>query len=158
MGNYSLTFSVDVHSACDMSNDLQNLKEQRKTLDARLLAAYRKLVPAPAPPPDPLRQATLLTDQYLINERELAGRLSVSLSTVQHWRSGNEGPPYYRFGTAQRSPIRYLWPEVLVWLRETFWVRPAKPVLPHQTYFKAGKSIAWEYAKPSEALDAADDS
>lgn len=95
----------------------------------------------------------LVSDEALIKEDELADRLKVSLSLVQHWRSRGEGPPYYRFGGAQKSPVRYLWPEVLIWLRETFWVQPAKPMLPHQVFYKSGSMVRWTYAKPSEPED-----
>lgn len=146
MANFGLNFSVDLASAAKMGSAI----DDDKTRKARLAAAYRRLIPSDPRSPDPMAQAMLLSDEFLINEQELADRLKVSLSLVQHWRSHDEGPPFYRFGTAQRSPVRYLWPEILVWLRETFWVQPAAPMLPHQMFYKAGHAVLWTYAKPSE--------
>lgn len=154
MANIGLRFSVDVASIAKISQMPEHLDS---SLDARLQAAYRKLVPGEPPPPDALRQAALLADEGLINERELADRLKVSLSLVQHWRSSGCGPTYYKFGDSRYSIVRYSWFEVLAWLRETFWVRPAKPKMPHKIAYKAGDSVAWEFAAPTEtdALDPA---
>lgn len=146
--NIRLAFPVDLVSASKISRHGCS----DATLDARLTAAFRKLVPPEPHSPDPIRQARLLADDELLTETELADRLKVSLSLVQHWRSGGEGPPYYKLGANRMAPVRYLWPEILAWLRETFWVRPAKPKLPHTISYRAGQQALWEFDEPSDDL------
>ncbi|TXI77351.1 MAG: hypothetical protein E6Q43_01225 [Dokdonella sp.] len=144
--NIRLDFPVDAASAAKVSRH----ECSDATLDARLEAAFRKLVPPEPVPPDPIRQALLLGDDGFITEKQLADRLQVSLSLVQHWRSGGSGPSYFKFGSARKAPIRYLWPEILAWLREVYWIRPARPKLPHQISYRAGQQALWEFAQPSE--------
>lgn len=68
----------------------------------------------------------------------------MSLSRLQHWRSENRGPPFYKFGAGRRAAVRYCWFEVLIWLRATFWVRPAQPILPVRTAYRAGRQAPWD--------------
>ena len=144
MANIALQFSVDTLSMAKIGH--HGPEPHDPPLDARLQAAFRQLVPD-EPPHDPIRQAALLADDGFIKERELADRLQVSLSLVQHWRSGDCGPPFFKLGESKSAPVRYSWPEVLAWLRENFRVRPAAPKLPHKTVFQAGVPVTWEFAE-----------
>jgi hypothetical protein len=40
-----------------------------------------------------------------LNERELAGRWSTSIKTLQAWRQQGKGPKYLKIGRAVRYPI-----------------------------------------------------
>lgn len=143
-------FDVDAASALALGTETRRGKAPPGRLSAaKLRAAYDRLLP-PAPPLDPLRQAHLLADDRLVSETELAERLGVSLSRLQHWRLYDQGPPYYKFGDARRSSVRYHWFEVLIWLRATFWVRPARPILPVRTAYRADRRAPWEYADPAD--------
>ena len=56
----------------------------------------------------------------LLNERELAERLAVSVSTVRHWRYTLQGPPVTKVGRS----VRYDLQECADWLRDQqhpFW-------------------------------------
>lgn len=145
-----VTFHMDLASALAAGARPETHQDRFGRCDAEaLLAAYERLVPQ-APPLDPLRQAHLLADDRLVSETELAERLGVSLSRLQHWRSENRGPPFYKFGAGRRAAVRYCWFEVLIWLRATFWVRPAQPILPVRTAYRAGRQAPWEYADPAD--------
>jgi predicted DNA-binding transcriptional regulator AlpA len=56
----------------------------------------------------------------LLDEKELAERLGVSVSTVRHWRYTYQGPPVQKVGRS----VRYDIGEVEAWLAEQkhpFW-------------------------------------
>lgn len=145
-----LTFDVDVTSALASGAQMKTHLTRFGRCDAKTLrAAYERLVPQ-APPLDPLRQTRLLADDCLIDEIGLAERLGVSRSRLQHWRLYDQGPPYYKFGTARRAAVRYYWFEVLIWLRANFWVRPAQPTLPASIAYRVGRAAPWEFADPDD--------
>ena len=61
-----------------------------------------------------------LTKSRLINERELAVLLGVSVSTVRHWRYSLKGPPVQKVGRS----VRYDLAECEAWLgdqQHPFW-------------------------------------
>ena len=61
-----------------------------------------------------------LTRSRLLNEKELAERLKVSVSTVRHWRYTYQGPPVLKVGRS----VRYSIAECEAWLKEQqhpFW-------------------------------------
>lgn len=54
------------------------------------------------------------TDTRLLNDRELAARLGVSLGTARRWRQFRAGPKYIKLGSA----VRYQLSDVEAWLNE----------------------------------------
>jgi predicted DNA-binding transcriptional regulator AlpA len=61
-----------------------------------------------------------LTRNRLLNEKELAALLGVSVSTVRHWRYSYAGPPVQKVGRS----VRYDLAECEAWLAEQqhpFW-------------------------------------
>lgn len=82
MANYGLNFSVDPVSAAKMGSAI----DDDKIRNARLAAAYRRLIPPDPRPPDPVVQSMLLSDEFFINEQELADRLKVGFE-VQRYRN-----------------------------------------------------------------------
>ena len=61
-----------------------------------------------------------LLETPLINEKELAGRLGVSVATVRYWRYNLMGPPVRKV----EGSVRYSVPEVKEWLdrqQEPWW-------------------------------------
>lgn len=43
----------------------------------------------------------------LLKEDQAAELLTVSVKTVQHWRTTGAGPRYIKLGTGLRAPVRY---------------------------------------------------
>jgi len=54
-----------------------------------------------------------VTEDVALTERDVAKILSVSVRSVQHWRTTSEGPPFMRFGRL----IRYSRRALLVWMK-----------------------------------------
>ena len=54
------------------------------------------------------------SESELLTTEDLAGRLKVSIATIESWRSNGEGPRYVRVVKA----IRYRWSDVESWLAE----------------------------------------
>ena len=52
----------------------------------------------------------------VIDEAECARRLSVRRETLSAWRH-QQGLPHVPLGDGRRSQIRYIWADVLAWLR-----------------------------------------
>jgi len=52
------------------------------------------------------------TPDCLLNEREVAARLSVSVASVRRWRLFGQGPKYLKVGAA----VRYKLEDVTAWL------------------------------------------
>lgn len=49
----------------------------------------------------------------ILTDEQLAPRLEVSPSTLRHWRSRGEGPPFFKLGGRL---VRYRWSEVEAWI------------------------------------------
>ena len=43
----------------------------------------------------------------LLNEREVADILGISVRTVQEWRQSGEGPPFLKLTSRKRGMVRY---------------------------------------------------
>ncbi len=43
----------------------------------------------------------------LLNEREVAALLGVSVRTVQEWRQSGQGPPFLKLSSRKRGAVRY---------------------------------------------------
>ena len=52
--------------------------------------------------------------EALLNERQLAQRLLVSIGTLRYWRSASKGPRFHKIGQL----VRYSPPAVNAWLDE----------------------------------------
>lgn len=52
------------------------------------------------------------TSNALLNERELADALTVSVATIRRWRLFRQGPKYIKIGAA----VRYRAEDVAAWL------------------------------------------
>ena len=54
----------------------------------------------------------------LMNTREAAEMLGIATSTLDTWRSDGRPcqPPYVKFGTARKAPVRYRRADVEAWL------------------------------------------
>ena len=56
------------------------------------------------------------TPTEIIDEAECARRLSVRRETLQRWRR-DAGLPYVPLSAGRRAHVRYIWPDVVAWLR-----------------------------------------
>ena len=56
--------------------------------------------------------------ENLINEKELAARLGLKMSTLRRWRWSGEGPSYVKLGEGQNCAIRYQPEAIEAWLAE----------------------------------------
>ena len=56
------------------------------------------------------------TEIEIIDEAECARRLLVRRETLQRWRK-TAGMPYVPLSDKRRAHVRYVWPDVVVWLR-----------------------------------------
>lgn len=45
--------------------------------------------------------------QALLNEKQAATRLGISIRTLQSWRQRGCGPTYVKLGAGTRAPVRY---------------------------------------------------
>lgn len=54
-------------------------------------------------------------DDAILTDEQLALMWKLSPSTLRHWRSANEGPPYFKLGGRL---VRYRWSEVQAWMDE----------------------------------------
>lgn len=133
-----LKFAVGLRSAVEIANRRNNtsIPPAGERLDAALDGSWDDYL------------AMQEHGEGLIDEAMLAHLLMVSLSTVQHWRAKNIGPPFYKFGPPKkrRAPVRYLWSEVLLWMRATFHVRPINPMVPNMVTYKNGQMVNFEAA------------
>lgn len=43
----------------------------------------------------------------LINEKEVAALLSISVKSVQEWRCSGKGPAFVKLGTGPKAAVRY---------------------------------------------------
>lgn len=54
-------------------------------------------------------------EDALLTDEQVGERLTVSPSTLRHWRSRGEGPPYVKLGGRL---VRYRWADVEAWMLE----------------------------------------
>jgi len=53
---------------------------------------------------------------WLLNEREVATLLGVSVATTQRWRLFGEGPKFLKLGSKLGSAVKYRRQDVEAWL------------------------------------------
>lgn len=90
---------------------------RRARIHAAVDALLDALQPEPVPPPSPM----VSTSAQMVDKRELARALSVSVATVD--RLDKEGQPHVRIGDAKRYDVA----AVLAWHRERSAQQPASP-------------------------------
>lgn len=56
--------------------------------------------------------------QPLLNEREVASLLGISVRTVQDWRQSGDGPPFLKLSKRKRGAVRYDPRDVQAYVRE----------------------------------------
>lgn len=151
-------FAVDARSVARLQ---RVTPEQRAKALAKLQEAYSRHFPPPAPPLDP-DQRWLESDAFLIDSRELARRLGVSIHTVRRWRAERIGPPQLKLGQGKAAPIRFHWGVVLDWLKLACWIEPVDPPPDIGVRYDRRESARWQAvdaladAQPDEPLPTAE--
>ena len=62
----------------------------------------------------------------LMDEKQVSERFGIPLNTLRYWRTCGDGPDFYKFGTARRSPVRYDVAVLTEWLRVHLRVQKAR--------------------------------
>jgi len=66
-------------------------------------------------------QEAALSFEPLLDERETAAFLKISVRTLQDWRLSQAGPPFVRVG----RKVRYRRSDIVGWIEERTYGRPA---------------------------------
>lgn len=59
----------------------------------------------------PISQAT----EDVVTEHEVAALLGLSVRTIQAYRQCGKGPPFHKYGSSRRDPVRYRRFDVIQW-------------------------------------------